>query len=133
MIFYYNPLQKDWRHRTKTDNKDRWPNNTVYYEIDPNLYNKSELPDQSRITVAIQEIEYNTNIRFVKHTTESNYVKFIYNANGCSSSVGMIGGMQKIRLADWATKGNVIHEICHALGLLHEHNMLLLSKTILNC
>lgn len=121
-IFQGDILLQPTTKGSAASNKDRWPNNTVYYEIDPNLYNKSELPDQSRITVAIQEIEYNTNIRFVKHTTESNYVKFIYNANGCSSSVGMIGGMQKIRLADWATKGNVIHEICHALGLLHEHS-----------
>ncbi len=103
--------------------RSRWPNNTVYYEISSKLYEKSKLPDQTRITEAIKELKYYTNIKFIKRTDESNYVEFVYDKIGCSSYVGMKGGRQKIRLADWGWgKGTVIHEICHALGLLHEHS-----------
>ncbi|MFC1734135.1 FISUMP domain-containing protein [candidate division KSB1 bacterium] len=39
-----------------------------------------------------------------------------------SSDVGMMGGKQHIKMSDDATKGNIIHEIGHALGLFHEHS-----------
>lgn len=33
-----------------------------------------------------------------------------------------MGGKQVINVADWASKGNVMHEIMHALGFNHEHS-----------
>ncbi|NLA15825.1 MAG: hypothetical protein GX877_04730 [Bacteroidales bacterium] len=93
-----------------------WPDNTVYYSINPNL------PNPGRVHQAIEYYESNTNLTFVARTTQHNYIEFIYDKNGCSSYLGMIGGKQPIRLADWGTKGTVIHEIGHAIGLLHEHS-----------
>jgi uncharacterized protein (TIGR02145 family) len=95
---------------------DLWPNNTVYYTINSNL------PDKERVTQAIEYYHTYTNLTFIERTNQSNYIDFIYDANGCSSYLGMIGGRQPIRLANWGTKGNVIHEIGHAIGLLHEHS-----------
>jgi uncharacterized protein (TIGR02145 family) len=93
-----------------------WPENTVYYTINTNL------PNPERVTQAIDYYHTYTNLNFVERTNQANYIDFIYDANGCSSFLGMIGGKQLIRLADWGTKGTVIHEIGHAIGLLHEHS-----------
>ncbi len=93
-----------------------WPSNKVYYTI------STSLPNQTRVTQAINAIKEVTHLEFIQRTTEPNYIEFIYDADGCSSYLGMSGGKQEIRLANWGTMGNVIHEICHALGMLHEHS-----------
>src|SRR5207253_2104424 len=46
----------------------RWPNKTVVFEIDAGL------PNQVRVTKAIQHWEAKTSIRFKKRTTESDFV-----------------------------------------------------------
>ncbi|WP_025741739.1 M12 family metallopeptidase [Aquimarina pacifica] len=90
-----------------------WPNNIVFFEIDSNLDN------QERITDAIAHWEVNTHIRFVQRTNQVDYVRF-QSGSGCSSNLGRIGGEQIITIGDVCTTGNTIHEIGHAVGLLHE-------------
>ncbi|MFC5048123.1 M12 family metallopeptidase [Aquimarina hainanensis] len=93
----------------------RWPNNTVYYTV------QSDLPNQSRVTDAINHWETRTNLKFVKRTNQPNYIYF-RSGNGCSSSVGMVGGRQNINLSTRCSTGNTIHEIGHAIGLWHEQS-----------
>jgi PKD repeat protein len=93
----------------------RWPGGIVPYEIDGGL------PNQSRATDAMTQVEQETNgVHFVPRTSEANYIRFV-SSDGCSSEIGMIGGAQNINLADGCSTGNTMHEIGHALGMYHEH------------
>lgn len=93
----------------------RWRDKRVHYEISP------DLPDVERVTAAIAHWEEKTQFRFFHHAGEPNCVVF-RPGDGCSSSVGMIGGVQYITLGAGCTKGNVIHEIGHTVGLWHEQS-----------
>lgn len=92
-----------------------WPGNTVYFAVDPSLTNTS------RVYNAIDHWESKTSFRFVETSSAPNYIYFTPSTSGCSSSVGMVGGPQTIKLKSTCSKGNTIHEIGHAIGLWHEH------------
>lgn len=98
----------------RSESQYYWPGRTVYYSIDPSLAN------QSRVTDAIRHWSYR--FSFVPRASEANYIYFTDENDGCHSSVGMVGGRQKLWLDDDCTTGNAIHEIGHALGLFHEQS-----------
>jgi hypothetical protein len=89
----------------------KWPNFTVYYTPFDNH------PAKHIIEAALKEVSNRTPIRFVKRTTELNYVTILF-VDGNSSPVGMKGGEQFIELN--ANGGQSLHELCHTLGLIHE-------------
>jgi len=98
-----------------SDFQKLWPGGVVYYTVnDPTNVNI--------IAAAITHWEANTPIRFVQRTNQENYVDFSGQPDqgAGSSALGMIVGGQQIKMVNGASLRTAIHEIGHAVGLMHE-------------
>lgn len=101
-----------------------WPNGIIPYKISPYLSQRA----QKLINGAINIFNEMTNVKFIKRTNESVYCEFVKSLpliGGTSAlMVGRIGlfGGQTISIKDNADLKlwEIEHEMCHALGLLHE-------------
>lgn len=98
-----------------------WTDGIIPYEM------AGDLPDGVRTSVeaAIAHWNNTSSISLVERAgltggAATDYVDFV-NGPGCASWVGKQGGNQPIWVSGSCTTGSIIHEIGHAIGLLHEH------------
>ncbi|MBT4762439.1 MAG: hypothetical protein HOO06_12125 [Bdellovibrionaceae bacterium] len=95
-----------------------WPNNVIPVAI------SQSLPDKTKIQEALAYFNENTSVQFVNYTgEEENYLVFTRTEEElCLSYLGMQGGAQPIRLNLNCSVQNIMHELMHALGFVHEHS-----------
>ena len=101
-----------------SNSKQHWPEGKIYYEN-----TLSKIPRFNvLLRKAMKEIEDMTCIRFIKRTTEPDYIKII-SEDGCYSYIGKIGGPQTLSLQTSGCHdlGTIIHELMHAIGFFHKH------------
>ncbi len=115
IILTEKQLQIDYLKGATLAKYNFWPDNTVYYIIHNNLDSKVE------VLQAINHWKEKTTLNFVEWTGQENYI-FFKLGDGTRSNLGMIGGQQEISIASNAQLRMVIHEIGHAVGLIHEHS-----------
>ncbi len=104
---------------------NRWPGGVVYWErISLNAFNSTQ---QQAILNSMQEITNQTDVGFLGDTGQASKITYTNENNGCWAVIGRSGGVQRVNLADncFGSVDNlttIIHELGHAVGLIHEHN-----------
>lgn len=95
----------------------RWPDGVIPFRIAPTLPSAAG----ERGLAAIRHVEERTPLLFPRRESEKNFLVFRL-AGDCFSHVGMRGGEQFLDVGVNCGFGNIVHEICHAAGLWHEHS-----------
>ncbi len=93
-----------------------WKNGEIPYVIDENLSNETDIKE------AVQLMNSSTSLRFKTRDNEKDFVRFKEGPLNCYSPLGKIGGEQAISLSSGCKKSQIIHEMLHTIGLLHEQN-----------
>lgn len=92
-----------------------WADSILPYEI------AASHPQNSRIMSAIQHINSNTNLTIQPRNGERDYIRFRTSSSGCSTNgIGRANGERRVNISSDCSVGNIIHEICHTLGMYHE-------------
>ena len=90
----------------------------IAYHIQP------DVPKPARIKQAMEYLEKQSSLHFVPYQDQKDAIVFQSAPKHCLSLLGRQGGMQPIRLSSGCTSQEILHEILHALGFVHEHSRL---------
>lgn len=93
-----------------------WPSATIPFSIDDKTPNKDE------IYAAIEYFNSQTPVKFVPLQGERDSIVFIPAKEICASQLGHVGGHQAILISPECGRREVLHELMHALGFVHEHS-----------
>lgn len=98
-----------------------WPNGIVPYEFSAAYSFSAE--NIEAVELGMKTIEENSCVRFIRRTSEINYLNIIRDS-GCYSFVGLIyNGAQDVSYGEGCLSQNTImHELFHALGFYHEQS-----------
>jgi hypothetical protein len=101
-----------------------WPGGIVPFVIDLDMNGEQKTVINNAMASITNDCP---GVTFIGHSFEPNWLHFIVYHDpggfGSDSDIGMRGPAQRVWVSSdlrAGGEGNVIHEICHALGLLHE-------------
>ncbi len=98
----------------------KWTSGAVYYAFNANV----SAAHRTHFLDAAAEWAAFANLTFTARVAQANYIMVndVPGLSGGNSSVGMIGGVQQLNIGSGSwNRGTLVHEIGHALGLIHEH------------
>jgi hypothetical protein len=95
-----------------------WPKNEIAYSFEANF------PNPDRVNRVINYFNEFTPVKFVPYSgTQSDSIVFARtDVQLCLSYVGRISGHQPIYLDDRCGEREIMHELMHALGFIHEQS-----------
>lgn len=104
----------------------RWENGRIPFTVEPGF----TFAEETVIIAAMNHIAARTNVCFIRRTNQGSYLKF---KKYTVANLGFSGGSSFLGKCNFCTDGQEIklsavsdavvrHEICHALGLLHEQS-----------
>jgi hypothetical protein len=93
-----------------------WDKPEIPYAISPDLINPG------RVEKALDYLKQHTGVRFVPHSSQPDAIAFEPGLEHCYSLLGRAGGIQPIKLADGCQTQEILHEIMHALGFIHQQS-----------
>ena len=99
-------------------NARKWPGGRVPYEFDASM----SAAKQAIFLRGARQWERYANLRFTPRSGQANYILVVSTANVSNSFIGMQGNGQVLNLADWANDITAMHELAHALGVIHEQS-----------
>jgi hypothetical protein len=107
----------------KASSTNRWPKGVVPFQIDANTYPLGSAARQ-QVLLAINAWNTTSVVKLLPaKATDTNLINITLSpvAGACLSPIGLQGGTQAVGCFANAAAGVIMHEIGHALGLIHEH------------
>ncbi|MCB0343031.1 MAG: hypothetical protein H6626_04175 [Pseudobdellovibrionaceae bacterium] len=92
-----------------------WATRDIPFFIHP------EVQQQQLVRDAVEYINSLGAVQLVPFSGQEDAIAFVPDDEGCYSYLGSVGGHQPILLAPQCGFTEVLHEIMHALGFVHEH------------
>ncbi len=93
-----------------------WPTSLIPYGI------HRDFPRPERIDAVVEYFNLHTPIRLVPWEGEEDGIFFVSGEEHCYSYLGRRGGHQPIVLSDQCEFREIVHEVMHALGFIHEQS-----------
>lgn len=108
--------QKIERGMTQAKRTRLWETNRIPYTIQDGVKQKD------LILAAFDVFRETSPVQFVPFNGEKDSLVFVNSEDLCASYLGRVGGAQPIYLASSCGVNEIVHELMHALGFVHEHS-----------
>ncbi|MGE4133516.1 MAG: M12 family metallopeptidase [Bdellovibrionales bacterium] len=117
-ILLGKPSREDYPEEgfTSAPKVELWPDGRIPYSIHVDLY------DPERVLRVVEYFNTHTGLKLVPYESGPDSVVFAPFRDHCLSYLGRIGGHQPIFLDDRCRDGEIMHEVMHAAGFVHEHS-----------